>query len=331
MALLLDHINDPDPVSVRVIGSPVFEALIAHWSIVAEADDLDSFLERDRIERIVAQSALSDEEATWMARGHGAAWTFLIPYVDRSGATTMAGLIDYLDDLEPGRLAAEYETETHCGEKCDHSEVLDIEDPPVFEDRLLGVLRRIDRAAGAVLESFDATLRHETQLTKFLQRRMNLEQLIETVTNGIAYTTEAGVEEVVLVPSVTIRPWNLMFRFDSSRYFLYPASDEAVQADEDTPPSWMVQLFKAIGDEKRLRVLRKLGEGPQSLMELVDYLGLAKSTTHHHLRSLRAAGLIRQDVRGDKEESRYELRRDMLPEAMRLVGNYLAPDSKDEV
>jgi DNA-binding transcriptional ArsR family regulator len=330
MVLLLDHTNDPDPVAVRVVGSPVFEALTAHWAIVAEADDLDSFLERDRIERIVTRSALSEEDAAWMAQQHGTAWTFLVSHVDRSGATTVAGLVDYLEELEPGRLAADYTKQTHCGEKCDHPEPVDIEDPKVFEDRLLSVLRRIDRGAGGLLESLEPTLRHETQLTRFLQRRMDLERLIETVTNGIAYTTEAGVEEVVLVPSVTIRPWNLMFRFGGSRYFVYPASDEAVQADEDTPPSWMVQLFKAIGDEKRLRVLRKLGEGPQSLMELVEHLGLAKSTTHHHLRSLRAAGLVRQDVRGDKEESRYELRRDMLPEAMRLVGNYLAPDNKEQ-
>jgi DNA-binding transcriptional ArsR family regulator len=327
MVLVLDHASDPDPVAVRVIGSPVFEALTAHWSVVAEADDLDSFLERDRLERIVARSALSDDEVGWMARQHGAAWTFLIPHVDRSEATSTVELIEYLESLEPGRLAADYETQSKCGDGCEQP-VMD--DPAAFEDRLLNVLRKIDRGAGAVLETLEPTLRHETQLTRFLQRRMDLPRLIETVTNGIAYTAEAGVEEVVLVPSVTIRPWNLMFRFGSSRYFLYPASDEAVQADEDTPPSWMVQLFKAIGDEKRLRVLRKLGEGPQSLMELAGHLGLAKSTTHHHLRSLRAAGLIRQDVRGDKEESRYELRREMLPEAMRLVGAYLAPDTKDE-
>lgn len=331
MTLLLDHLTDPAPVAVRVLGSPVFESLIAHWATIAEADELDSFLEKEQIDRIVTRSALSEEDADWMARQHGTAWTFLIPHVDKSRAATVGEFVDYLEGIDAGVLAVEYEAQSECAGKCEHGERLSIDNPDAFRDRLLGVLRKIDRGAGTVVDKFSATLAHETQLTKFLQRRIPLDRLIETVTNGIAYSTEAGVEEVVLVPSVTIRPWNLMFRFGGSRYFVYPASDEAVQADADTPPSWMVQLFKAVGDEKRLRVLRRLGEGPRSLMELAEYLGLAKSTTHHHLRSLRAAGLVRADVRGDKEESLYELRRDMLPEAMRLVGQYLAPQSEDDV
>lgn len=330
MTLLLDHLSDPAPVAIRVLASPVYEALVAHWAVVAEVDDLDSFLEKDRIERIVTRSALSQEETTWMAQQHGTAWTFLIPHVDNAGASTMGEFVDYLEGIDPGLLGREYEAQSECAGQCEHGERLSIEDPIDFRDRVLEVLRKIDRGAGTTLDNYAATLGHEVQLTKFLKRRMPLDRLIETVTNGIAYTTEAGVEEVVLVPSVTIRPWNLMFRFGGSRYFVYPASDEAVQADADTPPSWMIQLFKAIGDDKRLRVLRRLGEGPQSLVELTDFLGLAKSTTHHHLRSLRAAGLVRQDVRGEKEESRYELRQDMLPEAMRLVGQYLAPNNKDE-
>jgi hypothetical protein len=118
---------------------------------------------------------------------------------------------------------------------------------------------------------------------------VSIGQLIETVTNGNSYTAEAGVEVLVLVPSVMVRPWNLLFRFGGAQYFVYPASDEAVHADSDTPPSWMTQMAKALGDEKRLKVLRHLSSGPKTLSELTEYLGVAKSTTHHHLRSLLAA------------------------------------------
>ena len=180
-----------------------------------------------------------------------------------------------------------------------------------------------------MLVELEPQLRHEAHLTRFLERRVSIEQLIETVTNGISYTAEAGVEEIVLVPSVMVRPWNLLFRFGGSQYFVYPASDEAVHADSDTPPSWMTQMFKALGDEKRLKVLRHLSTGPKTLGELTEYLGLAKSTTHHHLRSLRAAGLVLYGMNDDDENS-FEFRKEVLPEALRLIGQYLELDQGEK-
>ncbi len=79
-------------------------------------------------------------------------------------------------------------------------------------------------------------------------------------------------------------------------------------------------LYKALGDERRLRMLSILNEGDAGLMEIAERVDLAKSTTHHHLRILRSAGLVRVTVGENKS---YSLRREGVPEAARLLDAYL--------
>ena len=104
------------------------------------------------------------------------------------------------------------------------------------------------------------------------------------------------------------------------RQIFYSVADEHLLADPDAPPSYLVDLYKALGDERRLRMLAILGEGDAGLMEIADRVDLAKSTTHHHLRILRSAGLVRVTVGENKS---YSLRREGGPEAARLLDAYL--------
>ncbi len=326
MTVLQNPLERSNPLAVRIAWSPVFEAVIAHWASKVELEDLDSFLEREGIEALVAAAGLGDEATDWMGERHGAAWIFLLPLIDESGAIAAGDLADHITSMDAEALFTAYSSAGDCKGHCAHGP-LSVDEPAGFKERLEGVLKRIEDAASEEVAAFAPRLRHDAQLTAFLQRRMAMPQLIESVTNGVAYTPEAGVEEIVLVPSVLLRPFNLMHRSGGTLYLVYPASDEAVDADEDTPAAWMVQLFKALADEKRLRLLRHLLQGPQGLMELAEYIGLAKSTTHHHLRLLRAAGLIRLNVSAD-DESRYELRTDTLPEAISSVIRYLTPGDR---
>ncbi|MCA1571541.1 MAG: helix-turn-helix domain-containing protein [Chloroflexi bacterium] len=100
---------------------------------------------------------------------------------------------------------------------------------------------------------------------------------------------------------------------------LYPVADESISADSDTPPLRLVRLSKALGDEKRLRILRALADGEKSLMELADAFGVAKTTMHHHMITLRSAGLISVVV-GSK---RYRLRHETVPDVGALLSGYL--------
>ena len=252
---------------------------------------------------------------------------FKVPFV--CGATDLGEVAAHLAGLSPDEVTAIVEESWHDHAECDDScdlPAVELGPPDEVQARLVGTLSAVHERVGDELAAFEPKQRHTLELIRFLKRRMPVEQLIETVTNGVAYHAEAGVSEIVLVPSALIRPWNLVFLFGSSRYFVHPISDDSVDADADTPPSWMLDLFKALGDERRLRILRRLREvDGATLGELVEYLDLAKSTTHHHLRTLRAAGLVRTRlVTGkSKEDTRYELRADLLPDVMGLVGEYL--------
>ena len=72
---------------------------------------------------------------------------------------------------------------------------------------------------------------------------------------------------------------------------------ELPQVDRDqTMP--IARIFSALADETRLKIVKYLSEREHSVEELVQLLGIAQSTTSHHLRVLKDAGLIQGDKRG---------------------------------
>jgi DNA-binding transcriptional ArsR family regulator len=332
MTLLNTTFDDPMPLQVRVLASPAIEALVAHWISEAEIEHLDEFLEIERIREVVAASQrsgrTSERDVSRVRAHHGAAWTFLLPFVDGSGATTLGELASHLADVDAEMLGRAYSSQM-CDGPCEHGDFDPSGDTAEFKEWLVGLVGDLGAEVDPMVTELGPTLTHDAELTRFLERRMTIPKLVESVTNGIAYTPEANVDEIVLVPSLLLRPFNLMFRFSGTQYFIYPVSDEAIDADDDTPPSWVVSLFKALSDERRLRLLRHLAANPATLMELTEYLGTAKSTTHHHLRTLRAAGLVRHTMDGDKkDEARYEVRTDVFPDAFTFLSTYLDPGAQ---
>jgi len=59
------------------------------------------------------------------------------------------------------------------------------------------------------------------------------------------------------------------------------------------------------------------------LQEIADEFGVAKTTMHHHLATLRTAGL----VRAQSNDKLYSLRRNMLSEVSELLDAYLKGNS----
>src|SRR6201988_2247085 len=51
-------------------------------------------------------------------------------------------------------------------------------------------------------------------------------------------------------------------------------------------------LFRSLGDQSRLAIVRRLAGGPARLADLVVALGLAQSTVSKHLACLRDCGLV---------------------------------------
>ena len=120
-----------------------------------------------------------------------------------------------------------------------------------------------------------------------------------------------------------MRPWVILWEHNGAKIFGYPIAP-VVEAAEGTSPAELARVFKALGDEGRLRVLRRLSEGPLTLGEAAAELGVAKSTAHHHLAILRHAGFV--TIR-DEDEKIYNLRPDLLPQTGDLLNAYLAAGS----
>lgn len=160
----------------------------------------------------------------------------------------------------------------------------------------------------------------------------NPRELIETVSNGISYDVPPGVRRVVIIPSVALRPWTLITDSGDGLLVCCPVSEDSLIADPDAPPAWLVATYRALGDEKRLRLLRRLAERPATLAELTEFMGMAKSTVFHHMGVLRAAGLVRVTLSSqdrDKENTTYSLRFDSIPDRAALIDLYLNPTAKE--
>jgi DNA-binding transcriptional ArsR family regulator len=162
-------------------------------------------------------------------------------------------------------------------------------------------------------------LMRDAQMKRDLVHTMSSEHLIETATNGLEFIPEPGKRKVLLIPSFTLRPWIITTEYLDVKIFYYPIADEIVQQGH-LPPAKLVRMYRALADERRLRILRLLVQRDHvSLQEVADAVEVTKSTAHHHLATLRTAGLVRVS---DADKG-YSLRKEMLPNVWKVLQGYL--------
>jgi DNA-binding transcriptional ArsR family regulator len=137
---------------------------------------------------------------------------------------------------------------------------------------------------------------------------------IEKVTNGLRMVPEQRIRRVVLAPNYFGRPYNSLTRVGETQLIAYPIADTSLgSADRLMPPNSTVRLYRALGDESRLRILKFLTESDRYLTEIANELELSKPTIKHHLAVLRSAGLLTVTEQGNM--TWYSLRRDRAEEA----------------
>lgn len=163
----------------------------------------------------------------------------------------------------------------------------------------------------------------DVEAKRALHVSLSAEQVIEAAT-GWEYVSEPGIRRVVLIPSYVLRPWSTSGQRADTRIFCYPVADESLTAERDTPPTRLVRLVKALADERRLRVVRRLAMGSYTLQEIADEFGVAKTTMQHHLTALRQSGLVRMRM----SDHRYSLRREVLDSLGDLLGEYVDKATK---
>ena len=198
-----------------------------------------------------------------------------------------------------------------------------LHDLGVQRDRLAHALQAWDEqyfqtANKAILDGLAA----DAAAKRTLQTVTAPDTMAEAATGGVYLAPIADVDVVVLVPQYHYRPWNLYGLHGRVRLNLYPA-DALPPAPGEPPPS-LLRLTRALADESRLRILRFLAKAPRGFTDVVHDSGLAKSTVHHHLVALRAAGLVRVHDDGNGPVT-YSLRPRALQELDERLGSYLTP------
>lgn len=148
----------------------------------------------------------------------------------------------------------------------------------------------------------------DAERTALLAARLPARELLETVTNGVRLADLSGVRRILLIPQVCMGPWNASTHWGGTLIVTHPIAPERGPLDA----AQVARLYKALGDESRLRLLRALADGERTLSELTQQVGLAKSTAHHHLVILRDAGLVATSLEDDR---RYQLRADAVAAA----------------
>ena len=177
----------------------------------------------------------------------------------------------------------------------------------VFAPQEQGVMERVS------VEAETARARAET----FAPR-----DLIAAVTRGYLYDPEPEFARVVLLPHEGARPLLLLCQHRDARVICYPLSQERLDPEAELAER-TVAVGRALGDARRVRILRHLVEADATLDELAEAVGLARSTTHHHLTQLRAAGLVA--LAGNARGYWYALRPEGLAEAQRAIGGLALP------
>jgi DNA-binding transcriptional ArsR family regulator len=168
-----------------------------------------------------------------------------------------------------------------------------LEDPARTHAEIVGLLRHwadhfrpIEGRIRAILER-DFSLRAGDRAT------LAGPDLIERTTGGVRWLPEPGVRRVIMAPSYFSRPYNFLLAGGDWRFFGYPVADDALETiDPLAPPAQMLRLYRALGDETRLRILKLLAEKDLYMTEIAQRLELSKPTISHHLVQLRAAGLL---------------------------------------
>ena len=173
---------------------------------------------------------------------------------------------------------------------------------------------------GPYIGSVGPILEREVDRLRQRSSTLSVDRFLEEVSGGATIVAEPGTDVIEIFPQWALRPWNVFWEHGTAQIIGVAVPTEHASANPDDPPDRLVALAKALGDERRLRILRRLTDGSYTLQELADHFAIPKTTLLHHLVILRAAGIIRV---GAGQNGRYTLRTDVPGEIQRLLAAYL--------
>ena len=112
--------------------------------------------------------------------------------------------------------------------------------------------------------------------------------------NCVDIEEPGAYERFVFVPSVDVGVYNSCTDLPPVHGFFYRCEARFMgAAAEHESLEAMAAVYKALGDEQRLRILSLLRDGELYAQEIVERTGLHQSVVSRHLSFLRAVGLLR--------------------------------------
>lgn len=354
MAQIRDLTEPRQPLTVEVDASPVYDMLLSLW-VTASGESLSDYelgaaWFRTLEERISAELR-SELEGVSDTRGN--VWIALLnllarapspadvdgfaSWLEQSDGTELRGsLLDLkCHDLDGSVMRAAAEGDSEATELILTCDALTPEWSADLR-RLMAIPgRKLAGRVAAVLTRYrddvyaDVEKEHAGPISRDAEAKgallptTSVDRMIEIATNGVNHSIPEHVTRLVLAPSVVVRPWSLLAGYGDTYVLCHPVADEFLDQSADAPPQMLVKAHRALGDERRLKILHRLVSEQLSLQDLAAYFGVAKSTLHHHIGILRAAGLVRVMIDPETGQTVYGLRRAALEEAARLMDIYL--------
>jgi DNA-binding transcriptional ArsR family regulator len=166
----------------------------------------------------------------------------------------------------------------------------------------------------ATAQAMDAAIVRELVAT------LDLDAVLERITPGLTFTREIGQEVVLLAPSAILPGSTALADYGPTMVIVYPAGGATETGAE--PPDRLVRIAKALADPLRLRALKELRDGPMTVAELARRLGVPRTSLHHHVRVLLAAGVARLSA-DDARWGNLELRPEAFGEVGRLAERWI--------
>jgi DNA-binding transcriptional ArsR family regulator len=199
-------------------------------------------------------------------------------------------------------------------------------DPAGVQAEVVGWLRRWqERVFAPEEERLLAIVQRDATAKQRVRDEHGVEGLLGAIGGTLRLVFGPNVQRVVLAPSVFSRPAIFTIEHDRAglQVLLCPVADESLEAPEPlAPPRALLRLYKALGDETRLKILRLVADEELYATEIAERLGLSKATVSHHMVLLRAAGLV--EVLGERKAERYyALHRPTLDEPTALLKRFL--------
>jgi DNA-binding transcriptional ArsR family regulator len=159
-----------------------------------------------------------------------------------------------------------------------------------------GIAPEAARRSRCLLEASEAIARGMKEAGPWSYLLSISDRLQRTRTGEIAFRIkpefrmkEADVERMVVTPSLIATRRLTFWRNGGTLLFLVASSAPGNMSEA---PDGLLLTALAVGDRTRLRMLRRLAEGPATNLEMAEFLGMNPSTASRHFKVFKDAGFV---------------------------------------